>query len=272
MRRRWSDNEINLGPLTVARNGSYRPWTVVLASGSEDYPGASLRLSVPPLTIIFALPSWTIRPYRTRVAAKYWDDATKERLGRDWYWQIDRREYGVSLAKGHLNVRFGRQTDDSSTEKRWGCFLPWTQWRHVRRSFYGLEGEHVATIADVPRVLGDFSRWERERKIEEATPACSFEFFDFDGEKIVATTRIEEREWRLGTGRFKWLSVFRAPKIRRYLDLQFSSEVGRRKGSWKGGTLGHGIEMRPGELHEAAFRRYCDEHEMKFGQVVRSAA
>lgn len=48
------------------------------------------------------------------------------------------------------------------------------------------------------------------------------------------------------------------------LDLEFSSEVGRRKGSWKGGTLGHGIEMLPGELHEAAFRRYCAQNDLTF--------
>jgi hypothetical protein len=48
------------------------------------------------------------------------------------------------------------------------------------------------------------------------------------------------------------------------LDIRFSEETGRRKGSWKGGTLGHGIDMLPGELHEAAFRRYCATHEMEF--------
>ena len=48
-------------------------------------------------------------------------------------------------------------------------------------------------------------------------------------------------------------------KIRRSLDLEFSGETGPEKGSWKGGTVGTGIEMLPGELHEAAFRRYCQK-------------
>lgn len=53
----------------------------------------------------------------------------------------------------------------------------------------------------------------------------------------------------------------------RNLDLRFSGETGREKGSWKGGTIGTSIEMRPGELHEAAFRRYCDEeHRAKSGK------
>ena len=74
----------------------------------------------------------------------------------------------------------------------------------------------------------------------------------------------EEREWHFGTGWFKWLSWFRPRKIRRSLDLRFSGETGDRKGSWKGGTLGHSINMLAGEMHELAFRRYCLEHKMTF--------
>lgn len=264
--RRWSDNDKYLGPLTYARDSrGYRPLALVLASGEEEYPGASLRFSGFGRTIILALPEWAIRPYREKVKARFWDAATIDRLGRDWYWTIDRREYGFSLSDGFLNISLGRQTNDSSTEQRWGCFLPWTQWRHVRRSFYGLEGEHVATLPPSKRfVLGDNSQWEWDRAIEESTPTASFTFDDFDGERITATTKIEEREWHFGTGLFKWLSLFRAPKVRRSLDIHFSAEVGERKGSWKGGTIGHGIEMRPSELHEAAFRRYCSEHNLTF--------
>ena len=263
---RWGDNDYYLGPLTFAKDRpSYRPWAVVLASGCEDYPGASLRVSGFGRTAVLALPQWLLRPYREKVYPKSWGAETIERLGRNWCWSIDPRQYGVSLSDGHLNVSLGRQTMDSSTEQRWSCFLPWTQWRHVRRSFYGQNGEHVATLPNTGKsYLGDKSRWERERAIADATPTLSFEFRDFDGEQITATTKIEEREWHFGTGWFKWLAWFRAPKVSRSLDLRFSAEVGRRKGSWKGGTIGHAIEMRPGELHEAAFRRYCDQNELTF--------
>lgn len=263
-RRRWGDNDLYLGPFTFARDGkSYRPFAVVLASGCDEYPGASFRISVAGFTFITALPDWVLRPYREKVMAKTWDAATVKRLGRDWYWSIDRREYGFSLSEGYLSVSLGRQTMDSSTEQHWGCFLPWTQWRHVRRSFYGLHGEHIATVPDTRGVDG-IKRWEIERKISDKAPTVSFEFDDFDGERITATTKIEEREWRFGTGWFKWLSLFRKPKVSRSLDLSFSSEVGRRKGSWKGGTIGHAIEMTADELHEAAFRRYCSGNELTF--------
>jgi hypothetical protein len=140
----------------------------------------------------------------------------------------------------------------------------------VRKSLYGLQGEHVWTEPQTNwRLLNVQENIEAHRKIweaEESCPTVSFAFTDFDGEALTAKTKIEEREWRAGTGWFKWLSYFRTPIIHRSLDIRFSGETGKRKGSWKGGTVGHSIEMNPGELHESAFRRYCAEHEMKFNQ------
>ncbi len=272
-RRGWSDNDTCLGPLVYARDRSgYRPLAVVLSSGDDEHPDdTTFRINGFGHTLILALPPWVLRPYREKVEARSWDAATVQRLGRDWYWSIDYRGYGFSILDGHLNVEYGRHTNDSSTEQRWGYFLPWTQWRHVRHSFFGLQGEHVATLPDTGEsYFGKPTRWERERAIATSTPTVSFDFEDFDGECIRATTRIEEREWHFGTGWFRWMSLFRKPKISRTLDLRFSAEVGGEKGSWKGGTLGHGIEMLGGELHEAAFRRYCEQNELTF--IARAAS
>lgn len=263
-RRRWSDNDHYFGPFTFAFKDRQR-LAIELASGCDEYLGASFRISVLGSTMIASLPQWLIKPYVSWHDLSRADWATAGPDGRKGYTEVDPRVFGFSYSDGFLQIFRGRRTMDSSTDRTKGYFLPWTQWRHVRRSFYGLNGEHVATLPDTGKSYRlDDGRWERERAIEEATPTISFDFLDFDGEKLVAKTKIEEREWRFGTGRFKWLSFFRAPKIRRSLDIEFSGETGKRKGSWKGGTLGHAIEMLPGELHEAAFRRYCAEHEMTF--------
>jgi hypothetical protein len=50
--------------------------------------------------------------------------------------------------------------------------------------------------------------------------------------------------------------------IKESIDVQFSDEVGERSGSWKGGTIGCGYEMRPGETMEQTLRRM--ERERKF--------
>ncbi|WP_370281967.1 hypothetical protein [Pseudooceanicola sp.] len=68
-------------------------------------------------------------------------------------------------------------------------------------------------------------------------PTVDFRFKDFDGEELTASTRIEEYEHKFGTGWFSWLSLFRRRRVRRSLDIRFSGETGRRKGSWEGGSL-----------------------------------
>lgn len=258
MSRVWSDTERRFGPFVYDGSSIYTVGIQLVSRGDDEDEGSrtSLRLFGFRRTIILLLPSWMLRPYAEKVKARYWDAATIKRMGRDWYWHIEPREFGFTIHNGHLSVSYGRQSDDSSTEQRWGMFLPWTQWRHVRHTFYDMDGDLFAHVPD--------RDWDARRKLETACPALRFDVLDFDGERVTATTRIEEREWRFGEGRFKWLSIFRRPKVRRSLYLQFSSEVGRRKGSWKGGTIGHSIDMLPGELHEDAFRRYCANEGLTF--------
>jgi hypothetical protein len=266
---RWSDNDRYFGPFTYARErGIYRPLAVVLGSGDDDEDArCRLRISGFGHTFITAMPP-IVRPWRRKVAAN-WDKATLERLGRDWYYDTHSREYGFSYSEGFLQVFLGRQTHDSTTTQSWSKFMPWTQWRHVRHSLYGLDGSHFADMPESRRMM---DTWDWRKALEDACPRMVFPFTDFDGEQIDATTRIEEREWRFGTGWWKWLSWFRRPKVSRSLDILFSKETGQRKGSWKGGTVGHSIEMLPGELHEAAFRRYCAEHDMTFAHPVTATA
>lgn len=252
---RWSDNDRHFGPFTYARGG-FCPFAVVLGSGGDEDTGCRLRLSGFGHTLIIALPT-IVRPHR------HWVDTSKYEWSdnpRGGYWAIEPRDFGFSVGDGFLQVFLGRRTMDSTTDRTKGYFLPWKQWRHVRHSLYDLEGRHFATLPEYRR-LGS-STWKEREVIRDGCPTRTFGFYDYDGEELTAITMIEEREWRRGEGYFKWLSWFYKPKISRSLDIRFSGETGKRKGSWKGGTIGHSIDMLPGELHEAAFQRYCDEHQM----------
>lgn len=265
--RRWGDNDRHFGPFLFARDRSYKHLALILGSGGGDGDegggGCFLRFSCYGVTMIVGLPQ-IINPYREKVQAQYWDAATVERMGRDWYWQVDKREFGFSYSDGFLQFRLGRHTMDSTTDRSKGYFLPWTQWRYLRKSWYGLKGEHLRTDHESKDIEVRRDAWRVQREFEDTMPKAVFAFKDFDGEELKATTHIVEMEWRFGTGYFKWLSLFRRAKVRRSLDIEFSGETGRRKGSWKGGTLGHAIDVKPGELHEAAFRRYCAENNMTF--------
>lgn len=258
----WSDHDHYFGPFTFAREGFAR-FGIMLTSSDDERDQAYARLHVAGFTAITPIPGWLVRPHKVQVHARGWDAATIERMGRDWYWDIHEREFGAYTAEGALHVHYGAQTHDSSTDCSRCFFFPWRSWRVVRESLYDDAGEH---FTDLPRHvrLADGEAWKKRHELQDACPTVSFDFHDFDGERITAKTRIEERERKLGEGRWRWLSIFRRPQITRSLDLQFSSEVGRRKGSWKGGTIGHSITMLPGELHEHAFRRYCEKKGLIF--------
>lgn len=251
-RRRWSDSQRQCGPFTLATS-DYRNFGVVLDSGGDGYDDGAhchLRLRGFGCTLIVELPP-IIKPWHGPEGC--WDRGPHS------------REYGFDLHDGFLRVFLGAQTHDSTTTQMWSKLLPWTQWRHIRRSMFDDKGEHYWTEWDRPRGAPLRDSWRVSHEVNKVCPAVVFEFDDFDGYRIRATTRIEEREWKFGTGWFRWLSLFRRPRVRRSLDIDFSAEVGPEKGSWKGGTLGHGIEMQPGEMHEEAFRRYCEqEHSSKY--------
>ena len=77
-------------------------------------------------------------------------------------------------------------------------------------------------------------KWKQKQK------SWTYNFTDkYDGEIIPTTIYVEEREWRP-----KWLqftSLF--SEKRRTIDVHFSKEVGKRKGSWKGGTIGCNYQL-----------------------------
>lgn len=261
---RWSgENDRYFGPFTFCRDTRYRPFAIMLGSGDgDDYPGCRLRLSALGFTLIIALPA-ILKPWRRWVPIT--TEPSRSQLiaqGREpGYWDSHEREYGFTAAEGALHWHYGPQTHDSETTKSKCWFFPWREHRMVRHSLYDLEGDH---FADLPEWGFRYKNgWTVRNAIEAACPTARFAFDDFDGERIVASCKIEEREWKRGKGVFRLLYLGRN-KIRRDLDLQFSSEVGKRKGSWKGGTIGHSIDMLPGELHEAAFQRYCDQQGLTY--------
>lgn len=246
-RRRWSDNDRHFGPLTFAFRESWRPVAVKLCSGSTEHedPGCNIRFQAFGCTMICELPP-IIRPWRQWVKLSYPDANT------EGYWDEHPREYGFSLNEGHFRLSLGAQTHDSDTTQDWGCFLPWTEWRVVREKVFNAD----MTLAG--EVRGG-RNWDQLRALQDAATKAHFAMIDYDGERIEVETFATEWERRLGVGWFKWLGFVVPKEVRRSLDIRFKSEVGPEKGSWKGGTLGHSIEMLPLESQELAFRRYCQQ-------------
>lgn len=252
--------------MKIEHCGHWNPFGVTLQSADDDYCTDAARLVVYAFRrrIEWRLPQ-IVKPYRIRHVAG-WDAPTVARLGRDWYEEVHPREFGFRVSDGFLQVFLGPQTNDSTTTRSWSCFLPWTQWRFVRMSLYGLAGEEFWTQHEHERRAAQED--DRMDAVKRLIPKARFRFVDFDGEIIEATTHIQEREWKRGEKWCSWLSLFYRPLVRRSLDIEFSTETGPRKGSWKGGTMGTGIDLLPGELHQVAFRRYCEQNRMTFLEMV----
>lgn len=258
--RRWSDNDSRFGPFVWSKDG-FKKWGAVLDSGADENPGCHLRFYFNARTLLLDLPT-LIKPVRRWVDISHYKWATNP-----GYWEEHKKEYGLQLSDGFLQVFFGPQTDDSCTTKDWCYHLPWTQWTFHRHSLYNEAGLHYWTQSQAKDIGLD--KYQELSVVRHECPSVVFQFRDFDGELVEARTQIEEREWHRGTGAFKWLRWVWPSRVDRSLELKFSSEVGPRKGSWKGGTVGHGIRMLPNELHKGAFLRYCAEHNMTLEPTPR---
>lgn len=70
-----------------------------------------------------------------------------------------------------------------------------------------------------------------------------------------ATISVQEMEWRMRA--LQWLPWPRM--IRRSIEVTFNDEVGERSGSWKGGTIGCGYNLKPDETPQECLLRMQEE-------------
>lgn len=253
--RRLSDEVRRFGPIEISERDAYRPVSISLESGDDEYSGCSLTLRALGWSVRVRLPA-VLKPYRE------WIDTSKYEWSRNpngGYWDVHRREFSLYVNEGYVHLHYGPQTNDSSTTKGLCREIPWMAWRYDTTRLFDDRGALVWIQQ------GARQNWDEQHAAEKALSKVRFAFKDFDGEDNIVTTHITQREWLKGRGWFKWLSLVVPRMVRRSLELNFEKEVGPEKGSWKGGTTGHSIEMLSGELHEAAFRRYCEQdHRSKY--------
>lgn len=228
--------------------------SVDLNSGHEEHR-PRLTVIIGRLYVTIRLPKWVVQPHRRKVsAAGSWDAATIARLGRDWYWDETRREFGFSLAVDRVNVKYGVQTDSWPGDKSWSYYFPWMKWRAIENRWLGLDGT-------VSEVVPNTTDYEARAAAKARAPAVRFAFTDFDGERIEATIRMEE--FVHVRGGWAWLERLLPPKVGRRYDIELDKEAGPKKGSWKGGMRGCNGPTATNELHAAAFLRWAaDEYRL----------
>lgn len=183
------------------------------------------------------------------------------RQGRRCYWC--RREMILPGEPGYYRVRnaisrrgatldhlygFHHPLRRDPQDWHWGTrtkvwWYPWT-WSHYRHSLLKPDGSLWHTLEGIY----DYGALPTSLKEQHR-----YNYLMHDGtvQTCTATVNGEEREWRLKCA--SWLPWPRM--IKRTINVQFSEEMGPRRGSWKGGVVGTGHEWRKNETMQQALRR-----------------
>jgi hypothetical protein len=155
----------------------------------------------------------------------------------------------------------------SSLHLNWGAdgkiiHLPWA-WDWYRTSYLMSDGTWLHDSA-IDRRLE--KNWDQYRTITErvAEDGWRYEYpYTYrlrSGEEQHVTATVTVRLWEWRRRMLRWSPSL--AKKRQSIEVEFSDEVGERSGSWKGGTIGCGYDMKPGEEPLDTLRRM--ERERKF--------
>ena len=208
----------------------------------------------------------------------YIDSQNRKNPIKKQYTEFIQRAYGILFFEDTIHVHYGIQPgcwsiDDKKNSDHVKVFYwPWN-YRHVRHDYYDIFQTEKISEAEFRRLPHSYDiRGPEESWFISEFPGCylHFNFLDsYDNTEIRAKVNVEEREWRRGLGFFKFLGLFPPfRKVRRYLNIEFEKETGPRKGSWKGGTMGCSIEMKPGETVTEAWDRFCIEEKKRVAKTL----
>jgi hypothetical protein len=158
-------------------------------------------------------------------------DGMMESWGFSWGWDADNRGADIHLHWG---------------ERTKLLFLPW-DYVHVRSDMLCDDGVWRKSIPYYDHKDGD---------PRPAVEAYDYRYVCRNGtvqDDITAVIHVQEMEWRWKLAR--WLHLPGPRLVRRTIEIEFSKEVGERRGSWKGGVLGCGYGLRPDETPAECLHR-----------------
>ena len=171
----------------------------------------------------------------------------------------------------HWGVSWRWSQFESQIWLRWGrrskmIEMPWCT-HHVVTQHLRADGTWAEAPINNLRDGGEWIDW-RDGAWSEDLP---YHYMLDNGEvqHVTATVRRSRSEHRwewFGRGPLSsWLRRVQpfGVKVFETIDIQFSEEVGSRRGSWKGGCVGCGYEMKPGEAPRHTLRRMQGERRFR---------
>lgn len=208
------------------------------------------------------------------------------------YWDHIQRIYGLSaVGEDSVHVYYGiypmswSNKDPKNSDHVWVWNYPWKRMEMVRHEVFSCDSTQKWDAHRRSFREPDTTEWGREQskvyEIADRHEAWNYDPFPnvyhrtlyvdpYDRAVIPTKMYIEEREWWVGESwPWKALRLIQKPFIRRCLSIEFKEETGSRKGSWKGGTLGTGIDMLPGESLLSAWERFVAQEKEKYAKRGR---
>lgn len=163
---------------------------------------------------------------------------------------------------------FGFCYSDSALHLRWGkkvkiIWMPWDWGSNIRNEVMTPEGKLVMASDAMEGVARKALRkagvkgeplWNLKIPDNRMIETAPYKYTLKNGtvQERVATIHVNEREWRW---RIFHPYAIGPKRVSRCISVEFSDEVGERTGSWKGGTIGCGFEMLPGETPLMTLKR-----------------
>lgn len=169
-----------------------------------------------------------------------------------WTDECDAPKWGIAIHNNTVWIYRGGKGNMNGGNKWWTWSIPFITKEWVRTSILLNDDtwEHE-TKGDRKSFYED--KWKQKQK------SWTYDYTDiYDGEVIPTTIYVDEREWRPKW--LKWTSLF--AKKNKTIDIHFSKECGKEKGSWKGGCLRCGYTLLPNEHPLDCLKRM--EKERKF--------
>lgn len=149
-------------------------------------------------------------------------------------WERKSERYGWYLLDDSLNLYWG--------ESYYSWDIPFTSMIYQSNELLHLDSQNVVACLD-----GDWD--ERQAAVAKQTKTFPYRYSLKSGEvqQVTASVYLSRRTWRR-----KWTWI---KHVSNSIDIRFSSGVGERSGSWKGGCTGCSFSILPGETVEQCLRR-----------------
>ena len=166
----------------------------------------------------------------------------------------DAPQYGIMVHNDTFWFHYGGKgnMNGGSRYKSWD--FPFFTWIHIRHEvvcdFSDDDNEEDLRLVPEKILCGKKSYIPLAEN--NLVKKYHYDYVDkFDTSVCPCVYWVEEREWRPKW--MTWTGMFK--KVRRYIEIEFSKEVGPGKDSWKGGVVGCSFDLLPGETPEDCIRR-----------------